>query len=119
MDADRGRVRETKPAHGLLVALLLSLLLGTGPATAADVRRAHVETADAGKATPSLRSLKRLSETPDDRDDPFLEPAEPGIVELRPDIWPGNSGFAPADIGRPAPCPASYDARAPPASFVA
>ena len=57
MDAGGVKVQETKRAHGLLVALLLSLLLGPGPAAAADVRRPHVETADSGKATLVVRSL--------------------------------------------------------------
>ena len=90
MDAGGVKVQETKRAHGLLVALLLSLLLGPGPAAAADVRRPHVETADSGKATLVVRSLKRVSEAADDRDGPVLEPEEPRLVSLRPDVWPSG-----------------------------
>lgn len=117
MEAGGVKVQETKRAHGLLVALLLSLLLGTGPAAAADVRRPHVETADAGKATLGVRSLKRVSEAADDRDGPVLEPEEPRLVSLRPDVWPADTAFVGAGSFRSDLSPAPYQARAPPASF--
>ena len=117
MDAGGVKVQETKRAHGLLVALLLSLLLGPGPAAAADVRRPHVETADSGKATLVVRSLKRVSEAADDRDGPVLEPEEPGLVSLRPDVWPAGTAFVGAGTFRSDLSPAPYQARAPPASF--
>ncbi len=110
-------MERTKRAHSLIVALLFSLLLGSGPATAAEIRLPRVETADSGKATIAVRSLKRSSEAPDDRDGPFLEPDEPRIVSLRPDTWPDGTGFEATETAHAGHFPASYHARAPPASF--
>ena len=114
---DRGTVERTKRAHSLIVALLFSFLLGSGPATASEIRLPRVETADSGKATIAVRSLKRVSEAPDDRDGPLLEPDEPRIHSLRPDTWPAGAVFDGAEIAHAGHFPASYHARAPPASL--
>lgn len=118
MEAGRGRVQEVKRAHGLLVALLLSLLLGTGPAAAAETGLPRVERPGAGKATLTVRSLKRTSETPDDPDGPLLRPEEPRILSLGLDSWPAGTLPAGAETFHAGRRPAPYHARAPPASFV-
>ena len=104
-----------KRGQGFLIALLLSLVLGTGPAAAADTRSGGFKQADVAKSTATARGLKRVSE--DDGADPLLEPPAPRPVALPARIWPAGATCA----APPAPplqsCHPHYRARAPPASF--
>jgi hypothetical protein len=104
--------------HGLLIALLLSLVLGPGAAAASDTRQRGFTQSDVSSHAASVRVLKRTSEDRDDEAGPLLEPPAPRVVTAQLELRPAGTPFVPAAAEPRQARPSSYRARAPPASIV-
>lgn len=96
--------------------MLLSLVLGAGPAAPLDTRAGGFRQADVSKGPAAVRVLKRVSE--DDGVDPLFEPPAPRIVALPARVCPIGAKCAAPPAQQRQSYLLNYRARAPPASFV-